>query len=125
MGHDGACPSIFLEGAALSAPDRVVDQQQTQCDREQIEKAIVAGERDHDLKKNQKRAGNQTRAARRPDEKWDDYLDTQTCGYGKMFEPFRSFVRVPGEDCRQRLRPVMIVERRHRAPMQTMINPAP
>ena len=42
-----------------------------------------------------------------------------------MLEPFRAFVRPPTEHGWQRLRPVMIIKCRERAPMKRVIHPAP
>src|SRR5207245_9945645 len=93
MGHDGACPSICLEGAALSAPTRIVNQQQTERDRQQIEEAIVASRRDDELKKNEETAGQQSRSSGRPNEKGDhDFHDQAKCDR-EFFEPFGMLIR--------------------------------
>src|ERR1700730_7934258 len=42
-----------------------------------------------------------------------------------MLEPFRAFVGPPTEHCWQRLRPVMIIKCRERAPMKRVTHPAP
>ena len=58
-GDDSACLSIRLEGVAPSAPHRVIDQQQTKRDREQIEKTVIAGHRDRDLQEDHQAACDQ------------------------------------------------------------------
>src|SRR5882724_4527943 len=56
----------------------VIDQQQTERDREQVEKAIIPRRRNHDLQKNEEPTGKQPQSARRPNEKWDDNFDDET-----------------------------------------------
>src|SRR6266496_4713233 len=57
---------------------RVIDQQEAQRDRQQIEEAIVAGERDYHLKEDHQSRSDQSRASRRPDKKWRDDLNYET-----------------------------------------------
>ena len=103
----------------------VVNQQQAKCDREQIEETIIARERDDGLQKNEQTGSDEPQPARRPDKKRHNDFDHETEGDRKMFEPFRAFVRPPRENCRQRLRPVVIIERGQGTPMERMIEPAP
>src|SRR5262245_10070668 len=104
---------------------RVVDQQQTQCDRKQIEKAIIPCDRDRELKKDQQSGSNQSEMSRRPYEKWHNNFHDEANSDGKMFEPLGTFVGQPAEHRRQRLRPVVIIKRRKRAPMNGVIDPTP
>src|SRR3954465_15202672 len=90
---------------------RVIEHEQTQRDREQIEEAIVSGRSDRDLEKDQEPGRNLPKPARRPDEKRRDDLDDKAERDGKFLEPFRMLVRPPTERGRQWLRPVMIIER--------------
>src|SRR2546423_5522331 len=50
-------------------------------------------------------------AARRPDEKRRGNLDDETEGDRKFLEPFRMLVRPPADHGRERLRPIVVVER--------------
>ena len=111
MGHDGTCPSIGLDGAALSAPNRIIDEQQTQRDGEQVEETIVPRRRDCDLEKNEKPTRKQPQSARRPNEKRnDDFNDEAECDR-KFLEPFRTLIGPPTDHSRQWLRPVVVIER--------------
>src|SRR5437867_302979 len=111
MGHDSACPSIGLDGAALSTPNRIIDDQQTQRDGEQVEETIVPRRRDCDLEKNEKPTRKQPQSARRPNEKRnDDFDDEEECDR-KFLEPLRTLIGPPTDHSRQWLRPVMIIKR--------------
>src|SRR5439155_21987512 len=97
----------------------------TQRDREQVEEAVVTCDSNRDLKKNYQSSSNEPWPARRPYEKRNDDFNCQAKRDREMLEPFRAFVRPPGKDSRQRLRPVMIIQRRERAPMKGVIKPTP
>ena len=78
LARRGAPLFAHVEGLADGIPSRVIDQQQAQRDRQQIEEAIVPGDGDRDLKKDHQSSGNQTWTPWRPDEKWDDDFHDET-----------------------------------------------
>jgi hypothetical protein len=69
-----------------ASPDTVINEQQAKRESEKIKEAIVPSDRDYDLQRNQKSAGNQTQSSRYPDEKRDNDFDHKAEGDGKMFE---------------------------------------
>src|SRR5438309_2454354 len=111
MGHDGACRSVGLDGAALSTPNRIIDEQQTQRDGEQVEETIVPRRRDCDLEKNEKPTRKQPQSARRPNEKRNDDFNDEAERDRKFLEPFRTLIGPPTDHSRQWLRPVVVIER--------------
>src|SRR6266404_6396062 len=100
-----------MKGAALSAPHRIIDQQQTKRDREQVEETVIASHCDRDLQKDHQAAGDQSQSPRCPKEDRHDDFDDEAESDRKMLEPLWMLIGPPSDDCRQRLRPVVIIER--------------
>src|SRR5438270_6680794 len=90
---------------------RVIEEQQTECNREQIEKAIIPRHADRELQRNEKTSRDMPQPPRRPDKKRPDDLDDETKRDRKFLEPFRVLVRPPADHSRQRLGPIVVIER--------------
>src|SRR5437773_11955270 len=80
----------------------VIDQQQTECDREQIEVTIIPSRRDHDLQKNDKPTCKQPHSPRRPTETWNDNLDDKSERDRKARDPPRTLIGPPADHARHR-----------------------
>src|SRR2546429_238224 len=103
MGHDGACPSIGLDGAPLSAPNRIIDEQQTQRDGEQVEETIVPRRRDCDLEKKNRDARNRRiESAFRPKPPWRE-KDRQEAHLNEEDIPLKTEKCLAG-DCERKIK---------------------
>src|SRR5262245_29051042 len=94
----------------------VVETEQAERDREEVEEGVVAGEGDdgHEARENQ--AGVVPERAWGEEEERHDELDREHAGAGRAMPPGGQLMRIPAEDRRQRLGFVMKGERGEVAP---------
>ena len=93
-------------------PGAIVNQEKTKRDREEIEERVVTSKPDDNLQKQKKATGRagvvvaETRSKRGPESQPRESRAVETC-----FDPFGRLIRPPTEHGRERLRPVMVIER--------------
>src|SRR2546423_510037 len=76
---------------------RIVEEQQTERDRQQIEEAIVSGRGDRELEKDQKSRCDVTQSPWRPDKKRYDDFDDETEPDREFLKPLRVLISPPAD----------------------------
>src|SRR5690348_7479469 len=98
--------------------EAIVQAEETERDREQVEEGVVAGEGDGRHEGGEYQRGVVAQGARREDEKWHEQLDGEHPGAGSAMPPRRQLVRIPAEDRGQRLGFIMEAECAEIAPVR-------
>ena len=97
----------------------VIEHRDVQHDGQQVEKSVVPRQRDHDLQRTEHAESDDPQAPeprRQEDRERRDELDGEHLDGRRAPNPIRQVVRVPAHPCRNRLRLVVVRQRRQSPP---------